>query len=47
MYILFSTCNLTIVAQALNNVKWVEFSPSHCLNSVANVNQSLKKNYKY
>jgi len=29
-----STRGHTLVAQALNHVKWVEFSPSQCLSSV-------------
>jgi len=41
---IYSTCNLTLVARTFSYVKWVEFIPSHCLNSVAGGNQSLKMN---
>jgi len=45
-YIYIHMSDLTLVDRVLNYIKWVEFSHSHCLSSVASGNQSRKMNYK-
>jgi len=40
--VMFQLFFLNLVAQALKYVKWVEFSPHHCLSSVASGNNTLQ-----